>query len=121
MDGAKKIGIFEDDEDWYEILTEIVEKNGHRVAASAKSMDEARTTIESLEEGSLDVAVVDGNLNPNTSTGADGAEVTRLLREKLGNITVIGFSGSNEIHGVDVSVKKTGEPFAEIPAIIKAL
>lgn len=120
MNGAK-VGIFEDDQDWHEILTEIVEENGHRVAVSAKSMDEAREAIESLEEGSLDVAIVDGNLNPNTRTGADGAEVTRLLREKLGNLTVIGFSGSNEINGVDVSVKKAGEPSTEIPAIITTL
>lgn len=116
-----KVGIFEDNKDWHEILTEIVEDNGHSVAASAKSMDEARATIEALEEGSLDVAVVDGNLNPYTSTGADGAEVTRLLREKLGNITVIGFSGSNEVVGADFSVRKTDDPSTEIPSIITAL
>ncbi len=116
-----KVGIFEDDVDWRELLTEIVEDSGHSVAVAVRDMDEARAAIDDLEEGSLDVAIVDGNLNPNESTGADGAEITRLLHKKLGAITVIGFSGINQIAGVDHSLSKAGDPDKEIPAIITGL
>ncbi len=117
MDGAK-VGIFEDHKGWCEVLTEILEENGHTVVAIACSMNEARTAIDGLGEGSLDVAVVDGNLNPNTDTGDDGAEITRLLKERLGGIVIIGFSGGNDVEGVDHSVSKNGVPDEEIPAII---
>ena len=118
MDGAR-VGIFEDRKVWHEFLAEIVEEDGHSVAVSANSMEEARAAIEGLEDGTLDVAVVDGSLDPNKDNGADGAEITRLLREKLGTVTVIGFSASNEVAGVDHNVSKdSGDPEEEILAII---
>jgi len=48
---AAKVGIFEDDEDWREILGGIVKDNGHTVATSATNIEEARTTIRNLKVG----------------------------------------------------------------------
>jgi len=83
-------------------------------------MDGARELIASLVKGSFDVAIVDGNLCDSAS-GRDGAEITRLLREKLGGVTVIGFSGGHDVVGVDFSVPKSGDPMHEIPAIISSI
>ena len=120
MEGAR-VGLFEDSKQWAELVTEIVGDEGHTVTVKAATIEEARSVIDGLEEGSLDVAIVDGNLNPNTSSGADGVEVTRLLREKVGAVTVIGFSGGNDIPGVDHSVSKVKRPDRDIPAIISAI
>jgi CheY-like chemotaxis protein len=119
---AARVGIFEDNTEMHELLTAFLELDGHSVAAAAKSMEEAHATIDGLEPDSLDVAIVDGNLSPNTYSGADGEEITRRLREKLGGaVVVIGFSASNQVPGADYNVGKAGDPFEKIPAIIADL
>ncbi|HSW91807.1 MAG TPA: hypothetical protein VLG09_04130 [Candidatus Saccharimonadales bacterium] len=121
MENAK-VGIFEDTADWQDILKGIVEMNGHQVTLSITSMDAARITIPALPEDVLNVALVDGNLNTKTASGADGAEISRLLKEKFGEaITVIGCSGSHVVEGADFNASKLGNPAQEIPDIIAAI
>ena len=115
-----RVGIFEDNPMWQDILGDLVKRGGHQVVTRAISMEEALQVIKGLEEGALDVAIVDGNLSDHDISGRDGAEIARLLHEKLGNVSVIGCSGSNTITGVDYSVSKAGNP-REIAEIIKAL
>lgn len=83
MDHAR-VAVFEDQESIRQILSLSLSARGHTVALEACDMDAARNLIETLEEDSFDVAVVDGNLGEGTVSGDDGAEIARLLRQKGG-------------------------------------
>jgi DNA-binding response OmpR family regulator len=120
MEGAR-VGIFEDDTRWVSLLKDVIEEHGHTVAVAAGSIEEARAAIEELDEDALDVAVVDGNLDPDVRTGDDGAEISRLLQGKLGSVTIIGFSGNQPVFGADYNVFKVGDPEEQIPTIIAEL
>lgn len=88
----------------------------------AMSMDEAREFIGRLKEGSMDVAIVDGNLSGQDANGKYGAEMVRLLRDKFGGaICIIGSSGSNKVEGADYNVSKADDAVAKIIDIIDEL
>jgi CheY-like chemotaxis protein len=105
MDKAR-VAIFEDSEAMQQVVSHIVQANGHLVVAQARTLGEAESVIASLEPGNLDVAVVDGNLDSERLGGYDGARVARLLREKLGEVMIIGYSATDEIEGVDHHLQK---------------
>jgi CheY-like chemotaxis protein len=118
MEGAKVV-IFEDDEDWQEIIGEIIEGAGHEVIARATTMDGARAVIDGFADDAVDVAVVDGNLTRHNTSGRDGAEVAERLRAKIGEkLVIIGCSGTNTVDGADhtVSKAKNSEDIAQIIA-----
>lgn len=78
---------------------------GHQIVCSAATMEQARELIEGLEPGSVDAAVVDGNLNGGSS-GDDGREIVRLLHERDPNIATIAMSGAGNIEGAKHQVGK---------------
>lgn len=119
MEGAR-VGIFEDNENWQEIVPGMVTRRGHEVVLQAQTLEDAEAAIERLPANGLDVAVVDGNLDPNVSSGEDGARITRLLHEKFEGITVIGRSGSKEVEGADHQLGKGGD-LSNLPQIIAEL
>lgn len=122
MDIPRRVGIFEDDESVRGLISDIVAMDGHDIVAEAASMREALEIIAGLGRRALDVAFVDGNLTPGITTGADGAEIARLLRETVGEeVVVVGFSGSNDIPGAAYNLRKPGNPIRDIPEIFASL
>lgn len=105
MDGAR-VAIFEDQEGIREILRRGLSSNGHTVTFQAESMDAARNALEGVNENDFDIAIVDGNLDSDTISGEDGAEIASLIRRKAANVAIIGFSASAPVVGADVDVGK---------------
>lgn len=105
MDGAR-VAIFEDHEGIREILSLGLITNGHTVMLQAGSMNAARTALIDLTENDFDIAIVDGNLDGGTISGEDGAEITRIIRQKAANVAIIGFSASSPVEGADLDAGK---------------
>lgn len=105
-----RVAVFEDSPDWQRLYETFLADDGHQVVASATSMPEARETIDALEPGDIDVALVDGNISPNARGAFEGDELANLLRIKLGNVTIIGVSNERDIVGADTNIIKTRTP-----------
>lgn len=80
---------------------------GHRVLINAGTLTESVRAIETLED-TLDVALVDGTLEPDSAPMSDGITIAHLLREKFGDsVTVASVSGQGTLfEGADVSLPK---------------
>lgn len=115
-----KVGIFEDNPTWQVLFTEAVERAGHAVVFVANTMDEAERAVLGLEDGDIDVALVDDRLS-ESSLGEDGAKIAQLLKEKFASVTVIGCSARGVVEGADYSIGKAGEPDLVIQNIIAEL
>lgn len=100
-----KVFIAEDDERYLKWYEKILQDGGHTIVSKSTTIQEAMSAVEELEEGDIDVALVDGNLNERDYSGRDGAKITKAIREKDENVTVIGVSGSST-PWADKSVKK---------------
>lgn len=109
MENAR-VGIIEDNELVRGMLSRFVVEMGlHEIVFTAQTMNEALAAIESLQPGDVDVALVDGNLSPNRDDSSEGAQISELLRAKLGEtVTIIGISGSGPVEGADINIPKTG-------------
>ena len=109
MENAK-IGLFEDHDRLREnIARELVDTYRHQVPVLAASAAEALAVIKGLEPGSLDVALVDGNLTRGRKDNAEGARIAKALREVLGDgVSIIGMSLTEEpIAGADIDIPKS--------------
>ena len=92
-----KVGVFDDNKPIRELLRQILEIDSHRVVVEAARVQEAIAIIEAMEEGDIDVALVDGNLDGPERGGKDGESIASLLREKFSRVVVIGISSSDAI------------------------
>lgn len=116
------IGVIEGDKLWRDLFDFPLKHAGHAIVMEAMSVDEAREFIGRLEKGSMDVAIVDGNLSGQDADGNYGAEIVRLLRVALGEeVCIIGSSGSNKVEGADYNVSKADNAVARIIDIIDEL
>ncbi len=80
----------------------------HQVIGEAVSVVGAVRLVDDLaeKEEKVDIAVVDGNLSPDSESGADGERVANYIHEKLGSVTVIGWSLDGKVAGADMNVQK---------------
>ncbi|OVE78635.1 hypothetical protein BVY00_02245 [bacterium G20] len=80
----------------------------HQVVGEAGSVLGAVRLVDELteEEETVDIAVVDGNLSRESEGGTDGERVANYIHEKLGNVTVIGWSLDGKVAGADMNVQK---------------
>jgi DNA-binding NtrC family response regulator len=113
-----KVALFEDDEAIRDFLRRRLLRSGHSIEVVASNMSEARQVVASLEQGEVDVAVVDGNMGIGSG---DGAEITALLHDKHIGVIVVGHSSSGEVPGADVNADKMGSTslldiIAELPS-----
>lgn len=105
MDGAR-IGIFDGDPVIQDLFARYLEEDGHRIVAQARNLFEAVNVIEKTNQ--LDIAIVESNYLPRNFDGTDGFFISKMLREKYGEIVVIiGTSDINSLEEVDIQVPKT--------------
>lgn len=78
---------------------------GHTVVATAKSLPEALDVIKTFEELNIQVAVLDGNLDPNDQSGYDGRALVAAIGRLAPNVKTIGMSGS-VVEGVTIDLGK---------------
>ena len=107
MDKAKII-LIEDSEGWRNDIRADLEAGGHVVEALACSVETALLLVDLFAQspGSLDVAVVDGNLSPGSENGADGERVAEDIHSRLPGVVVIGISLDGTVPGADLNVPK---------------
>lgn len=97
----------EDNKDWLDTAEEFLEKDGHRVAERAYTLNEALSKAERLKVLGINVAVVDGNLTDLDTSGHDGDAVVEAIRKHAPGVKIVGMSMlSCGIKGVDVNVGK---------------
>lgn len=104
-----RVVLFEDDPDWILLIREILEDDGHTVAATARDMDVAELVVSGLPDDCVDVGIVDGNLGAGRLGGSDGRRLTSLLDDRFPSIVMIGLSGSDTVEGAEFSLNKATE------------
>ncbi len=78
--------------------------NEHQLVRVAGSTEEADAVIDDLEPDSLDVALVAANFG---GSPAETARLAQRLREKLGDVAIIGLSFLDDpIEGVEPNISK---------------
>lgn len=109
----------EDDDDYRRTRTEFLEREGHIVVEVASSFDEAVEKIPSLQEKGINVAIVDGNLDPGENSGREGETIAKKIKSEHPSITVIGNSFEKPIGGVDINCPKV-EGIKELVSKVKS-
>lgn len=102
MDQAR-VGLIEDRADMRELIKMQLHEAGHYLVLEADSFHKAAEAIEAAEPESIDVAIVDADLGKDAS---EGAEVIKLLRQKLGDIAIVGMSVWDPPEGADIKISK---------------
>ncbi len=99
----KRVLIIDDDEPVSMALGELLKTDGFHVSISNNAAD----GVERSKEGNFDFVIVDYRM-----PGMNGAEVTKLLRQKFRDLFIIGFSSESKSEefleaGADVFYEKT--------------
>lgn len=113
-----RVFIAEDNKDYQSFLKEFLEEAGHTIVACATNLPDALRLVKRLGELSVDVAVIDGNLNEYDSDGHDGQSVLRAIREHAPRVKTVGMSG-NSVRGTDVDLGKAN--LVDIGEVVKKL
>ena len=85
-----KILIVEDFVDWRELLSGLLQREGHQVAA-VSTLEEARAYIETTAD--LDLAILDIRLVETDDTNQDGMHLLAEIRERQASTRVIMITG----------------------------
>ena len=112
-----RVFIAEDDSTWQDMLGEMVEDAGHTVVGRATNLKDALEKTKHIE-GKVDVAIIDGNLDPDESGGYDGQAVLQSIRKNAPSVKTVGMSG-NSVRGTDVDLGKANS--IKIGEVIKGL
>lgn len=102
-----KVFVAEDDKRWQDIIKSLLTDAGHSVVLTAQTREQALGAVPQLKELGVQVAIIDGNLNPHDSNGADGQALLAAIRAQVPGVKTVGMSG-NTVGGVDVNVGKLG-------------
>lgn len=101
-----KVFHVEDNASTRETIKEFLELHGHTVIDSAGSLQDALDKIPYLNEHGIQVAIVDGNLSPDDSSGRDGELVAGKIKERYPGVIVIGNSLRDDVKGADINSPK---------------
>lgn len=85
---------------------EIIEDAGHQVMAEVARIDDLSSAVERAKEKGVTVAVVDGNLSENDTSGSDGRQIAETLRKEIPGIKIVSFSGQSQDYG-DIHIDKS--------------
>lgn len=96
-----------------------LEVRNHVIVGEAASVIAATALVESLAAEDIDLAVVDGNLRPDSNDGSDGENITNLIHDRLPGVVVVGNSLDGGVKGADLNMPK-GDSWA-LDAIVTDL
>lgn len=88
MENAR-IAVFEDSHHIRGFLKLAAEMSSHSIVAEAA---ELQTAVEVIDQNEFDVAIVDGNLNPDKIDCTDGKTIITALKSKRPEAAIIWFS-----------------------------
>lgn len=95
----------EDDPFFQEAIKQRLDEAGHEVVLQAQTLAEALNSIEQFKDLGIQVAIIDGNLSADDSSGYDGHLLATRIKELTPQVKTIGMSGSTII-GVDIDLGK---------------
>lgn len=100
-----RVFIADDNDTWLEIIQNYLEESDHVVVLKATSLTQALEAINQFEKLGIQVAIIDGNLNPYDHNGHDGQVLLTAIRQQTPNVKTIGMSGLS-VKGTDVDLGK---------------
>lgn len=105
MPEKARIFIAEDDLRFQKYLDRELNNAGHSVVLKATTLDEAMKAIKEFEALKVQVAIVDGNLSANDTSGYDGQTLVKAIGRLAPNVKTVGMSSST-IEGVTIDLGK---------------
>lgn len=115
-----KVIIVDDSQDYRESLSEFLGMVGHTVVAEAGSLNQALELVNSLHQGDVDVALIDGNLSHFSQGGFDDARVAEAFREKLPGVPLFSISLDEQQWSDDPSLTKRDGSWVIAERVTKA-
>ncbi len=100
-----KVFVAEDADLWQRMIKRILANDGHQIVSSATNLKDALAAIDRFAELGVQVAIIDGNLDEDESTGCDGQAVLAAIHRVVPQVKTIGFS-RDRVCGVDVDLGK---------------
>lgn len=100
-----RVFVIEDDLSWQASIAYALGKEGHTVAISARTKEEALAVIPQLRTLGVQVATLDGRLRSEDRTGEDVGVILDNLRDQIPELKIIGLAGG-AVPGVDIDLKK---------------
>jgi len=104
---SPKVVIIEDSKSWQEMTRRLLEDMGVSVVAIVDNMLQAtEEIIPQLEALGVQFVLLDGNLDPNESSGAEGRALAAQIREQAPSVKIVGFSGNTQDY-IDIPLGKS--------------
>lgn len=101
-----RVVVIEDSLKWQERCLEVLGAMGATVVAVAENMLQAtQEVIPKLEALGVQFVLLDGNLHPSQSNGADGLALAAQIRKQAPSVRIIGFSSAPQQY-VDIDLGK---------------
>lgn len=100
-----RVFVAEDDKRWQDIIKDVLTDAGHSVVLTAQTRQQALEAVQQLKGLGVQVATIDGNLNPHDSDGADGQALLAAIRAQAPEVKTVGMAGLS-VRGVDINVGK---------------
>ena len=105
MPERARVFVAEDDKRYQELIESFLTRAGHSIVLKAETFDDAIKAVEQFSELDVQVATIDGNLDPNDTSGYDGRALVEAISRLAPNVKTVGMSGS-DIKGVTVDLGK---------------
>lgn len=105
-----RVFLAEDNAVSYPLFVKWLEAAGHQVIASAHTLSKSLAAVRQFGELGINLAIVDGNLDPGASGCRDGKQIAKAITEAGLGIKVVAISGEVETGYGDYQLPK---PFDE--------
>ncbi len=113
-----RVFVVEDDIRSQILLKYLLVAAGHSIVLTAETRQQALEAVTQLKELGVQVAIIDGNLNPYDGDGADGQAVLAAIRVQAPEVKTVGMARFS-VRGVDVDVGKIN--LAQIGEVVRKL
>ena len=100
-----KVFVVEDSRQWRNLIIPELEFAGHEVVVTSTTLQEALEAVGTLTQLGIQVAIIDGNLSKEDTSGSDGRKILESITEKAPEVKTIGLS-MDKVVGVDVDLGK---------------
>lgn len=94
MPEKARVFLAEDDPYMQKVIKQRLEEAGHELTLEAHTLDEALQSIQQFKNSGIQVAVLDGNLDKDDTSGYDGQLMVRKIKELAPEVKTIGMSRS---------------------------
>ncbi|MDO8573572.1 MAG: hypothetical protein Q7R77_02370 [Candidatus Daviesbacteria bacterium] len=109
MPEKARVAIFEDNLMFLDAFKTRIIAAGHNVVSEATNLRTALEAVEQFEQLGVQVAIIDGNLDPNNTSGYDGRALVAAINRLAPIVKTVGMSNSS-VEGVTIDLGKRNYP-----------